>query len=236
VDETTLTELAAIVPNETVAPLEKFVPVIVTVCPPAVGPDAGVTLETDGTGAAGMTLGDGADTVDVPRLLVATTLKVYAVPLARPVTVADNVEPSGVVTVAPPGLAVTVYDVIGEPPLLAGAFQLTVTAPLPAAPTTAVGGPGGPVGVTLADGADAADGPTPLLATTVNVYAVPFVRPLTFADNVVPSGVVAVAPPGLAVTVYDVIGEPPLSAGAAQFTVTAPLPAVAVTAVGAIPG
>ena len=36
-------------------------------------------------------------------------------------------------------------------------------------------------GVTAADGADAGPVPTLLVAVTVNVYAVPFVRPLTVA-------------------------------------------------------
>jgi hypothetical protein len=51
--------------------------------------------------------------------------------------------------------------------------------------------------VTLADGADAAEGPIPFVATTVNVYAVPFVNPVTAIGLVVP---VPVSPPGLDVT------------------------------------
>ena len=50
----------------------------------------------------------------------------------------------------------------------------------------------------------------------MNVYAVPLVSPGTVAD--VPTIVVAVAPPGDAVTVYPVIAEPPLLAGAVQVT------------------
>jgi hypothetical protein len=45
---TTLTLLAAAPPNFTVAPLAKFVPVIVTTVPPAVGPPFGLTLVTLG--------------------------------------------------------------------------------------------------------------------------------------------------------------------------------------------
>jgi hypothetical protein len=52
--------------------------------------------------------------------------------------------------------------------------------------------------VTLADGADAAEGPIPFVATTVNVYAVPFVNPDTVIGLVVP---LAVFPSGLDVTV-----------------------------------
>jgi len=45
---TTVTLLAAAPPNFTVAPLAKFVPVIVTTVPPAVGPPFGLTLVTLG--------------------------------------------------------------------------------------------------------------------------------------------------------------------------------------------
>ncbi len=44
--------------------------------------------------------------------------------------------------VIPPGLEVTVYDVIGEPPLEAGAVKLTVACALPAVAMTPVGAPG----------------------------------------------------------------------------------------------
>jgi hypothetical protein len=47
---TTTTLVAALLPNVTVAPAAKFVPVIVTAVPPAVGPVLGDTLVTAGTG------------------------------------------------------------------------------------------------------------------------------------------------------------------------------------------
>jgi hypothetical protein len=73
--------------------------------------------------------------------------------------------------VAPPGDAVTVYAVIGAPPLDAGAVHDTVANALPGTAATAVGAPGavGAVGVTAVDGADAGPGPTTFVATTVNV-------------------------------------------------------------------
>ena len=46
---TTTTFVAAVPPNDTVAPAAKFVPVIVTPVPPAVGPLFGDTLITVGT-------------------------------------------------------------------------------------------------------------------------------------------------------------------------------------------
>ena len=44
---------------------------------------------------------------------------------------------------------------------------------------TPVGASGGPTGMTAADAADAAPVPEAFVAVTVNVYAVPFVRPET---------------------------------------------------------
>jgi len=46
---TTTTFVAAVLPNFTVAPVAKFVPVIVTAVPPATGPLFGLTLLTVGT-------------------------------------------------------------------------------------------------------------------------------------------------------------------------------------------
>jgi hypothetical protein len=48
---TTTTLVAAAVPNVTVAPATKFVPVMVTAVPPAVGPLFGLTLVTVGATA-----------------------------------------------------------------------------------------------------------------------------------------------------------------------------------------
>ena len=65
-----------------------------------------------------------------------------------------------------------------------GAAQLTTAAALPAVAVTFVGAPGtvaDEVGVTEFDAADAGPVPTALVADTLNVYAVPFVSPVTFA-------------------------------------------------------
>ncbi len=53
-------------------------------------------------------------------------------------------------------------------------------------------------GVTLFEAAEAALLPAELVATTVNVYAVPLVRPVTVIGLALP---VAVIPPGVEVTV-----------------------------------
>src|SRR4051812_49828747 len=92
-----------------------------------------------------------------------------------------------------------------------------------------VGAPGTVAGVTLFEADDAAPVPTALVAVTVNVYAVPFVRPATVhgEDAHVPVW------PSEEVAVYDVIADPPLLAGAVKVTVACALPAVAVPMVGA---
>ena len=100
--------------------------------------------------------------------------------------------------VKPPGLEVAVYVVIVAPPLEAGAVKATVAVVDPVAvavPT--VGAPGGDTGVTEDEAFDTAPVPATLEALTRNVYAVPFVKPVTvaLADVDVPSrNVVHVVP------------------------------------------
>src|SRR5450631_2248474 len=84
-----------------------------------------------------VTAGDGADAAPVPAMFVAVTVKVYAVPWDRPVTV--TVEAPVVVAVRPPGDAVTVYPVIGDPPLLTGAVHDAIAWPFPGVAATPVG-------------------------------------------------------------------------------------------------
>ena len=57
------------------------------------------------TVGAGVTEDDALEVVPVPTALVAVTVKVYAVPLVRPVTVIGEAVP---VAVIPPGTEVTV--------------------------------------------------------------------------------------------------------------------------------
>ena len=56
-------------------------------------------------------------------------------------------------------------------------------------------------GLTGLDGLDAGPVPTPLVAVTVNVYAVPFTRPDTTQPAPTVANTVHVAPPGDAVAV-----------------------------------
>jgi hypothetical protein len=137
-------------------------------------------------GPVGVTAFDDEDAGPVPLAFVAVTVKVYAVPFVRPVTVVDV--PGGLpvsvtaVCAVGPANGVTVYLVIELPPLFDGAVQLTVADWFPAVAVTPVGAPGKFVGVTLFDGDEAALVPLALVAVTANVYAVPLVSPDTVVD------------------------------------------------------
>ena len=90
---------------------------------------------------------------------------------------------------------------IALPPVLAGAVKFTVTCVLPGVPVTPVGAPGTVLGVTLFDGPDGALEPAAFVATTVNVYAAPFVRPVTMWVVAVVPALPSKPPAGLDVTV-----------------------------------
>ena len=87
---------------------------------------------------------------------------------------------------------------IAEPPLLLGAEKVIVASPLPRTALTLVGAPGTVAGVTLFEADEADPVPTAFVAVTVNVYAVPLVRPVTVIGEAPP---VPMNPPGLEVTV-----------------------------------
>jgi len=145
--------------------------------------------------ATGVTAFEGAEAGPTPNAFTAVTVKVYAVPFASPVTVIGEAEP---VPLMPPGLEVTTYPMIAEPPLLAGGVKATEACALPALAVPMVGAPGTVAGVTEFDGAEAGPGPTAFVAVTVKVYAVPFASPVTVIGEAAP---VAVMPLGLEVTV-----------------------------------
>ena len=73
---------------------------------------------------------------------------------------------------------------IALPPVPAGAVQLTATCALPVTPATAVGASGVVNGVTAVDTTEYVPVPEAFTAATRNVYAVPFVRPVTVHDAV----------------------------------------------------
>lgn len=146
-------------------------------------------------------------------------------PFVKPETVTGDVAPD---PVNPPGFEVNVYEVIAEP-LLGAAVKAIDAEALPPVATSEVAAPGIVNGVTAPEGVEGGEFPALFVATTVKVYAVPLVNPVTVSGLDAP---VAVAPPGLAVTVYPVIGEPPVEEGAVNDTTTCALPGVPATAVG----
>jgi hypothetical protein len=74
---------------------------------------------------------------------------------------------------------------IALPPLETGAVHDNETCPLPRVGVTEVGVPGVVNGVTLDEAVENVPRPAPLIAATRNVYAVPFVNPVTVTEAVV---------------------------------------------------
>jgi hypothetical protein len=68
------------------------------------------------------------------------------------------------------------------PPLEVGAVHDNETCPSPRVGTTDVGVPEVVNGVTLEEAVENVPRPAPLIAATRNVYAVPFVSPVTVTD------------------------------------------------------
>ena len=114
----------------------------------------------------GVTLFDAAEGKPTPAALLAVTVNVYAVPFVKPATTIGEAAPAPLM---PPGLDVTVYDVIADPPLLTGAVKVTLAWALPPVAAPMIGAPGAVNGVTLFDAADAGPMPAALVAVTVKV-------------------------------------------------------------------
>src|SRR6187551_3785283 len=131
--------------------------------------------------ATGVAVFDALDAVLVPILFVALTVKVYPTPLVSPATISGEDDPDAVKL---PGFEVTTYPVIGEPPVSAGAVNVTVTWPSPGVAVPIVGASGTVTGVPLAE-VLAAPVPIALMALTRKLYAVPFERPVTVVAAVV---------------------------------------------------
>ena len=87
---------------------------------------------------------DASEGTLVPMEFVAVTVKVYVVPLVRPVTAT---EVPVVVAVNPPELDVTVYSVTALPPESAGALQVTVACRTPGVAITSLGAVGSNEGI-----------------------------------------------------------------------------------------
>lgn len=173
----------------------------------------------------GVTVGD-EEAEELPAAFIVFTVNVIGVPLVRLLKLVVKTVPT---VTAVPIDGVTKYPVIGESISEVGAIQDTVADALPATAETSVGAPGSdPVGVAVTD-EEVEELPTEFVAFTVNVTAVPFVRLLTVAVRTLPT---VTGLPKDGVSVYPVISEPPLEAGAVQETVTDLLPATAERPVG----
>ena len=141
---------------------------------------------------------------------------------------------SAPVTVAPPGLAVTVYDVIaGFPAVTVAPENDTTTCPSCPAPEISVGAVGtNSIGVSVTPLLGILV-PSELVADTVNVCNTSLVNPVTVSGEAAP---VTNLPPGNAVTVYDVIaGFPAVTVAPENDTTTCPscpAPEISVGAVG----
>ena len=94
------------------------------------------------------------------------TVNVYAAPFVSPATVSGLEAP---VDVLPPGDAITWYELIAAPPLLAGAANATATFPSSGVAPTIDGCPGIVAGVTGSEGIDGGLSPATFVAVTVNV-------------------------------------------------------------------
>ena len=120
-------------------------------------PDFLIAIALAGTTSNVFISFDAADADDVPTLLTATTVNVYAVPPTSPANVKVPESDCGSVTLIPPGFDVAMKEVIGAPPFFAGAVNAIVAPVAPVAlalPITGASGAvfGGGVGDADADG------------------------------------------------------------------------------------
>jgi hypothetical protein len=173
-----------------------------SVWPATVNPTPAFPVGVKELTSAGAIFGSGVtelevvDAPEVPMAFVAVMVKVYEVPFVSPDTTIGLCDP---VAVAPPGDAVTVYEEIGEP-FAPAPENAIVACASPGVAVTDVGAVGSPAGVTADDAVDASELPTEFTATTVNVYGVPFVSPVT-VHVVFGAVAVHVLLPGLEVTI-----------------------------------
>jgi len=131
-------------------------------------------------GAPGTVAGVTVPAVDAgpfPAAFVATTVQLYCVPLVKPLTTIGLVVPVFVSADAPLATQEAVYCVIAEPPFDPAA-KATDAVPFPAVMTPRVGADGVVKGVADAE-EDAGPVPTAFTAATLQLYEVPFTRPVT---------------------------------------------------------
>ena len=148
---------------------------------------------------------------------------------------ASGLASAATVQVKPPGDEVIVYPVIAEPPLLTGAVTVIVAVPGVLDEALIPGAPGKVFGIAARDAVEASDVNSAFSATTVKVYAVPFVKPVMLHANGLGNGATNSHDPpvGDEVIVYLVGADSAAFAGAVNETLAAPFDAVAITLLGA---
>jgi hypothetical protein len=106
-----------------------------------------------------------------------------------------------------------VYEVIGEPPLSAGAAKVTVAVSSPRVAVTVVGASGIEAGIIELDKADVVV-PAAFVATAWNLYVVPFVKPVITQltagalTTQLFSGLIGVPADSVAIILYEVTAPP----------------------------
>jgi hypothetical protein len=131
----------------------------------------------------GVTAVDGREGGELPTPFLATTVKVYGVPLVRP-EISQPFVGFVVTQVSPPGEEVIMYSTINDPPLSVGAVKVTVAFPgVVDVAVTAVGAIEIVAGVTAKVAVEESDVYAPLFAWTANVTAVPLTKLLTVQPN-----------------------------------------------------
>ncbi|NBV92740.1 MAG: hypothetical protein EBR91_11335 [Flavobacteriia bacterium] len=163
---------------------------------------AKVAVPIVGAGGLVITVFDTAEIIDVPTLVVPTTVNVYAVLLDRPLTIIGDEVP---VLVNKPGLLVTVYVITFTFPLIiVNATETELEFIAVAVPI--IGVPG--YVTILFDEDETVDVPILVLSVILNVYAVLPIKPDILIGDTVP---IAVIDPGLLVRVYVIgLALPPI--------------------------
>jgi len=164
----------------------------------ALPPTAVAPVGASGMIGAGVTLFEESETL-LPVALVAVTVKVYAVPLVRPVTTWISPVVPALLSTPPAGDELTVYPVIADPPFVAGATKVTVALALLPTAVTLVTIPGTfPFTFTVAVTALGAFGVVPrycavivrepvVVGIQVSVAYEPFAGRVTVPSTVLPS-------------------------------------------------
>jgi hypothetical protein len=130
----------------------------------------------------------------------------------------------------PPGIDVSIYDVILEPPFVKGVVQLTVARRTPGRIEILAGGPG-KLKVVTGEENTGSDSPAKFEAVTLNIYSVALAKLVRVKLKIFESKICVYSPD---LSIYDVIREPPLNKGAIQLTPTSRTPGRVAMLAGAL--